>query len=153
MLFNQIYIFFKTDTSTIEVKLDHFAAVFPTRHTPLSAGLDLYSIDDGRIFPGSRKLINTGISISLPKDTYGQIAPRSSLAVKGIDIGAGIIDADYTGTIKILVINNSKFNFVFNVYDKIAQLIIHKIKFPNPIIVSKLNVTERNDKGFGSSGK
>ena len=142
-----------SESVPLNVKLEAFGAIMPTQATEQSAGFDLYSIEEGRIFPGERKLINIGISIELPEQTYGQIAPRSSLAIKGIDIGAGIIDADYRGLVKVLVINNSGKNFVYNVYDKIAQLIVIKIENTKIFKVENLTDTERGDNGFGSSGR
>ena len=69
-------------------------------------------------------LINTGLSIKFSKGIYGQIAPRSSLALKGIDIGGGIIDPDYSGEIGIIMINNSSETFHITPNDRIAQLIV-----------------------------
>ncbi len=62
-------------------------AKIPTRATPKSAGLDLFSCEYANIEPGERKLVNTGIKIVLPENTYGRVAPRSGLSLKNcIDI-------------------------------------------------------------------
>jgi dUTPase len=59
------------------------------------AGYDLKSAVNYVIRPHSRALIPTGVRISMPSDIYAQIHPRSGLAIRGIDIGAGTIDASF----------------------------------------------------------
>ena len=135
-------------------KLDE-RATLPTRATPGSAGLDIFSIVSVEVRPGKRMAIQTGLKVFLPYGTYGRIAPRSGLALfSGIDVMAGVIDSDYTGEIVVLLINLS--DKVFNVFEgmKICQLIIEKFKPMNPILVEVdgSTSTERGDKGFGSSG-
>lgn len=42
----------------------------------------------------------------------GRVAPRSGLASKHfIDTGAGVIDADYRGEVKVLLFNHSDVDF------------------------------------------
>ena len=149
--------------------MDH-GALMPTKATLKSAGLDLYACEEGRILKGTRKFINTGISIILPPKTYGRIAPRSGLSAKGIDIGAGVVDEDYRGIIKVLMINNSNENFIFNYGDRICQLIIERIRYAKVYLVNTKGVLPKPDneayptvdgimnsirgtRGFGSSGK
>src|SRR5258706_14702194 len=80
-------------------------AQLPTRGTPDSAGWDLYSPENTTIPIGQRALIDTGVTMQLPPGTYGRIAPHSGLAWKqGITTGAGVIDRDYTGSIKTLLL-------------------------------------------------
>ena len=102
---------------------------------------------------GERAFVSTGISIQLPLKTYGRIASRSSLAMLGIDVGAGVIDPDYTGIVKVLLINNGKANFKFNPHQKIAQLIVEEYRLVSAIKVSKIENTTRGIAGFGSSGQ
>ena len=84
-------------------------AQIPSRATPGSVGYDLYSTSDYMIPPSSRSVISTGIAIKLPPNTYGRIAPRSGLAVKnGLTVGAGVIDRDYTGEIKVILFNHDQ---------------------------------------------
>lgn len=77
--------------STLQVELDN-GSKLPTRGSEDAAGLDLYASQSLTVKPKSRVLVPTGIKIQLPTGTYGRIAPRSGLSVKGIDIGAGVID-------------------------------------------------------------
>ena len=83
---------------------------------------------------------------------YARIAPRSGLSVKGLDIGAGVVDSDYRGPIKALLINNSNIPFQVNVGDRMAQLILERIENPECILVNELPTSKRGSKGFGSTG-
>jgi dUTP pyrophosphatase len=123
----------------------------PMRMSEGAAGYDIYSNEDTIIKSQNRKLISTGISIEIPDNVYGQIAPRSSLAIKEIDVGAGIIDSDYRGEVKVLLINNSVNDFVVKKGDRISQLILKMIYTPEIKIVEHLSKSERNDGGFGST--
>jgi dUTP pyrophosphatase len=88
----------------------------------------------------------------LPVGTYGQIAPQSSLSVKGIDISAGVIDSDYRGELQVVVINHTDQLFSVNTGNRIAQLIIKKIAFSTPTRMPDLGQTFRGASGFGSTG-
>ena len=132
--------------------MEQFGASEPIRATNQSCGLDLFVNQSGNIVPGDRILVGTGLSIEIPRGTYAKICSRSSLALRGIDIGAEIIDSDYRGLIKILVINNGKEDFVFSAGERLAQLIISKYCHLIPEAVNILNKTERQNSGFGSSG-
>ena len=74
------------------------------------------------------------------------------MSVKGIDVGAGVIDRDYTGEIRVLLVNTSEFDFVVSTGDRIAQLIIEKIVYADIEQVEALNATARGTGGFGSTG-
>ena len=139
----------------MEVTRFHVDAIIPTRGSPGAAGYDLYALEDFVINQqAGRGIIRTGIGIHVPKGTYGRIAPRSGLAVKkGIDVGAGVIDEDYTGEVKVLLFNFGDFVYEGKKGDRIAQLIIEKIETPEIIEVDNLETTERGEGGFGSTGK
>jgi deoxyuridine 5'-triphosphate nucleotidohydrolase len=77
------------------------------RATSNAAGLDLFANELLLILAHDRSLVRLGIKIALPVGTYGQIAPQSSLSVKGIDINAGVIDSDYRGELQVMVINHT----------------------------------------------
>merc|ERR1711935_1011648 len=73
------------------------------------------------------KSIPTGIAMAIPEGNYGRIAPRSGLAAKhSIDVGAGVIDSDYRGEVKVLLFNLSDVDFNLKANERIAQLIIEK---------------------------
>jgi len=135
------------------VKLLTENARVPAIQSKGAAGYDIYSDQKLLLFPSERKLVSTGISLNIPNSYYGRIAPRSSLAVKGIDVGAGVVDSDYRGEVKVLLINNSKDMFEIKHGDRIAQLILEKIAHCEIQVVDNLDETERGEGGFGSTGK
>jgi dUTP pyrophosphatase len=138
---------------TLLVKRLNEHATLPARGSPLAAGYDLSSSEDVGIPKGTRGLVGTGIAFTVPHETYGRIAPRSGLAVKkGIQVGAGVIDRDYTGEVKVVLFNHGDEDFVIKKGDRIAQLIIEKIEMPEVKLVDELLVTERGEGGFGSTG-
>lgn len=133
-------------------KLDQ-NAVLPERASQYSAGLDLYSIETVSLQPGERRLIRTGLAVAIPEGFYGRVAPRSGLAVKkGIDVLAGVIDADYRGEIGCLLYNAGDEIIILPAQSKICQLIIEKIITPTAVWVDNLSETVRGSGGFGSSG-
>jgi deoxyuridine 5'-triphosphate nucleotidohydrolase len=125
----------------------------PTKGSDEAAGWDLYSIQEKEIPSGGHSLITTGISITIPKGTYARIAPRSGLAVKNmIGIGAGVIDADYRGEVKVLLFNHGTQPFFIKDGDRIAQMILEKYSKAKIEETKDLIETTRGTKGFGSSG-
>lgn len=129
------------------------AAILPVRSSEEAAGLDLHAIEHLQIQPHQRAAVKTGLSVAVPKTTYGRIAPRSGLAFKsGIDVLAGVIDSDYRGELICVLINHSDQPFAIAPGDRIAQLIIEQIITPIPEWSTELDTTIRNDQGFGSTG-
>jgi len=130
----------------------HPGAKEPFRGSSGAIGYDLYAVEAHGLEPGDRELVSTGISIEIPPGMYGRIAPRSGWAVKfGVDVGAGVIDPDYRGTIKVLLFNLGKDMFVVQKGDRIAQLIFEKADTPVFAECSSLDGTERGEGGFGST--
>jgi len=125
----------------------------PTRGSKFSAGYDLYSAENITVKAKNRSLVSIGLAIKVPEGYYGRIASRSGLAVKyGIDVGAGVIDSDYTGPVKVLLFNHGDEDFVVSEGDRVAQLIIEKIGHLNINVVNELTETIRGSGGFGSTG-
>lgn len=130
-------------------------AIVPTRTKPNDAGFDLSTIEDFKIAPGERYLASTGLALAIPPGYVGQVCPRSGLALKhGLTIvnSPGIIDADYRGMVKVILLNTGTSPVEFKKGDRIAQLVIIKLA---PVVlteVSSLNETSRGTSGFGSSG-
>ncbi|GAA5986368.1 hypothetical protein JCM10908_003726 [Rhodotorula pacifica] len=128
-------------------------AQLPTRGSALAAGYDMYSAEDKTVPAQGKALISTGLAIAVPEGTYGRVAPRSGLASKHmIDTGAGVIDADYRGEVKVLLFNLSKTDFEVKQGDRIAQLILERIVTPEVQEVESLAETVRGAGGFGSTG-
>ena len=129
----------------------HEDAIIPHYQTIGSAGLDLHSIEATIIEPGKRALVPTGLAITLPGGTEGQVRSRSGLAAKhGISVlnSPGTIDEDYQGEIKVILYNSSDSTFSVEKGDRIAQLVVAPVY---KLEGYSLDNT-REDKGFGSTG-
>ena len=139
--------------NTLQFKKTKFVKS-PNRGSKMSAGVDLYSPEKITLLPGKATLIEMGITFTFPQGTYGRIAPRSGLALRhNIWINGGVIDPDYTGEIKIIMINLNSENYYIQQNDKICQIICEKIQIPTLEEVDYINETERSNNGFGSTGK
>jgi len=90
---------------SLGVKKLCYDAIVPTRGSDHSVGYDLYSSEDAMVpSQAGRAIVGTGITVVLPPGVYGRVAPRSGLAAKHcINVGAGVIDPDYTGEIKVIL--------------------------------------------------
>jgi dUTP pyrophosphatase len=142
----------------------------PTRGSAFAAGYDLYSSEDTTVPARGKAMVSTDISIAVPAGTCtfstlpksykpntlradGRVAPRSGLAAKhSIDTGAGVIDADYRGPVKVILFNFSEVDFAIKEGDRIAQLIMERIYTPDVVVVEKLEESVRGAGGFGSTG-
>ena len=128
-------------------------ACMPTCATPKSVGLDLYSPISVLIPAHSKILIDTGIAFLIPMGYYGQISPRSGLAIHHhIHVGAGVVDPDYTGSVHVLLLNLSSQDHVIEKNHHIAQMILEKIAYPVLCEVPQMLPTEHGATGFGSTG-
>ena len=129
----------------------------PKYETIGAAGLDLKAnIKESIILkPMDRKLIPTGLFVSIPEGYEGQIRPRSGLALKhGITVlnSPGTIDSDFIGEICIITINLGNEDFVIHPGDRIAQFILNKYERVEFKLVNELEDTKRGECGFGHSG-
>lgn len=137
----------------LKIKKLNPKAFIPTKGSEHAAGYDLYAIEELTIPSRGKSLVSTGISMAIPVGNYGRVAPRSGLACKNfIDVGAGVIDADYRGEVKVLLFNFSDSEFKVNHGDRIAQLIIEKYTRTDIEEVEDLDATVRGEGGFGSTG-
>jgi len=117
------------------------------------ACFDIRSNADMVIPARGRDMVPTGISLSIPDGYMIQIKPRSGLSVKyGIETGAGVIDSDYTGEIKVVLFNHSDEDFKIEKYDRVCQAEIRPVYQAKFIEIDEHDDTGRGSKGFGSSG-
>ena len=143
----------KDDCGYLYIKKLRNSAAIPKRATKDAAGYDIASVEETVVPAKGRTVVKTGLSIAIPDGCYGRIAPRSGLAVKKfIDIGAGVIDADYRGEIGVVMFNHSDEDLKVKQGDRIAQLILEKISTPEVKETVDLSSTVRGSQGFGSSG-
>jgi dUTP pyrophosphatase len=138
----------------IRIQKLHKDAKIPEFAYKNDAGMDLYTPEKVSLRPGERKSIGLGIAIEIPDGYAGLMWDKSGLSHKyGIKTFGGVIDAGYRGEIHAGVMNLSKETYIFEKGHKIIQLIIQKVEHPKIIEVKKLKDSNRNKKGFGSSGK
>lgn len=140
----------------INIKLSEEASVPEYAHSN-DAGFDIKSIEkDIILHPLERKLFKTGIFLEIPDGYNLEIRSRSGLALNsGILVlnSPGTIDSGYRGEIGIILFNTSNKDVLIKKGDKIAQGVLTKCEKINFVPVSTLSKTDRNEKGFGSSGK
>ena len=141
------------ETGELQVKLLRENAVLPVRGSAGVAGYDLCAANNCIIPSRGKGTVDTRLAVSLPPGTYARIAPRSGLAIRNfIDVGAGVVDSDYRGEIKVILFNHSAEDFAVQAGDQIAQLILERIETPQVKKVAALDDTDRGAGGFGSTG-
>ena len=127
-------------------------ATVPIKATSGAAGFDISCIEDFALGPGERKLVSSGLKIQLPKETYGRLASKSGLATRhGIEVGAGVIDSDFRGEIKVLMFNRGTGSVEFKKGDQVAQLVVERIADVKVKVGECLTETVRGEGGFGST--
>ena len=118
-----------------------------------SAGFDLYADETILVLPRNRSLVSIGLSMQIPLGYCGKIYSRSGLANKhAIFAFNGIIDPGFSGVVKVLLFNFSDEEYLVQKGTRIAQMIF--VKTEN--VIFKFDIldlkSDRNNKGFGSSG-
>jgi dUTP pyrophosphatase len=130
---------------------------YPAYATPLSAGMDVRAnlAEAVVLNPLERRLIPTGLHLSLPPGYEAQMRPRSGLALKhGISLlnTPGTIDADYRGEIGVILVNLSSRPFTVNDGERICQMVVAPHSRVEWEPAETLDSTERGSGGFGHSG-
>jgi dUTP pyrophosphatase len=123
-----------------------------------AAGMDLLAAieQDLILAPGERALVSTGVALAIPAGYEGQIRPRSGLAIReGVTLlnPPGTIDADYRGTLKLIVINHGSEPVTIRRGERLAQLVFARVERASLQIVGELPGTSRGEAGFGSTGR
>lgn len=139
----------------VKIKKLNKEAIIPNYAHKGDAGMDLYSIDEYILNPGETKLIKTGISLELPKNSEAQVRPRSGMALKhSVTVlnTPGTIDEGYRGEVGIILINHGKETFVVEKHMKVAQMVIKPVYQATIEETFELSETERGEGGFGSTG-
>lgn len=144
--------------NTIRVKKLDPRAILPTYGSAEAAGADLYACltEPLTIHPGEVAWITTGIALEIPKGCAGLVYARSGLACKrGLAPAnkVGVIDSDYRGEIKVVLLNHGKEDQVIAHGERIAQFVITPVLTTVYEEVTELDNTERGVSGFGSTGK
>ncbi len=118
------------------------------------AGMDIYASVRTVLQPHECVAIPVGIALEIPYGYYAYITDKSGLSIKKkLKTMGGVIDSNYRGEIHAGVMNLSDEVYIFEVGDKVAQMIIQKTEEVEFEEVEKLSGSERGEKRFGSSGK
>lgn len=128
-------------------------SIIPIRGTPLSAGLDLFNPESVYLAPRKTTLVDTGIGLQLPKDTFGLIAGRSSLLKEQILTGTGIVDADFQQSIKVVLYNQRDTGYYITKHQRIAQIIVIPCVLPQVIAAETYDRPSLRSGGFGSTNQ
>ena len=137
----------------ISVQKLHPDAVVPSYQSAEAAGLDVSAIESVVIAPGKRAIIGTGLALALPAGFVALVCDRSGLAAKkGLTTLAGVIDSDYRGEYKIILLNTGVEEVSIAKSDRIAQVLILPVAQATLTEVAELPTTERGAGGFGSTG-
>lgn len=139
----------------MKILLDEHA-VMPTYAHEQDAGLDLYVKLDAHpvtIPPfGGFRVFDTGVHAAIPQHFCGLVKSRSGMLMKGIKTD-GLVDADYTGSIRVVLFNHGEYSYTVMPGDKIAQMVIAPCLRPPIEVVDSLDPTQRGAHGFGSTGR
>ena len=136
----------------MKVKLDN-GAIMPTRAYPTDAGLYLYARETQIVPARESAVFDTGVHIELPQGTAGMLKSKSGLNVVYSLVNEGVIDVNYSGSIKVKLYNHSGYDYKVRKGDKISQLVIVPILTPELELVEELEENGRGNNGFGSTGK
>lgn len=126
----------------------------PTQAYVGDAGMDLYASEHTVLRPMESRAIPVGLAIEIPDGYYAYITDKSGLSIKKkLKTMGGVIDSNYRGEIHAGIMNLSDVDYVFEVGDKVAQMIIQKTEQVEFEEVDELSESPRGEKRFGSSGK
>lgn len=140
---------------TLKFKRIHPDATLPSYAHPGDAGMDVRSVDDLVIAPGSRALVHTGLVMMLPPGYEAQVRPRSGLALKkGVSVlnTPGTIDEGYRGEVGVILVNFGEEDFTVAKGDKIAQIVVAPVTVAEIVEADEVDETQRGEGGFGSTG-
>jgi dUTP pyrophosphatase len=137
----------------MQFKALHTNAKVPALGTETAAGYDLTTPEEVVLQPGQRTTIPLGFAVAIPDALHGRIESRSGLALKGLVVLTGVIDADYRGELKVIMQNFSDAAHTFAAGDRVAQLVLRPTVHVGAIeAVEDLPDTARGSGGFGSTG-
>jgi dUTP pyrophosphatase len=119
-----------------------------------AAGADLRASEAVVIPPGGRAAVPTAVRLEIPPGHAGLVWPRSGLAVRhGIDTLAGVIDSDYRGEVKVVLVNHGDEPFTIAAGDRVAQLLVQRVERALFRVADAVTDTGRGSGGFGSTGR
>ncbi|KAG9293199.1 hypothetical protein G9A89_010536 [Geosiphon pyriformis] len=138
---------------------DNGKGIMPKRAHDMDAGFDLRYPGKNviKLEPHSRTCIDLKIALEILATTMVQLASRSNLVKREINIRGGIIDVEYVGNIITMLQNDSEKTYVIEPNEKIAQAIfLPLVRIAQLVLVGKrkeLGITARGIQGFRSTGR
>ena len=144
--------------NAVRVKILKEGAKLPTYGSAQAAGADLYAClqEPVTVAPGETVFVPTGIALEVPLGCAGLIYARSGMACKrGLAPAnkVGVVDSDYRGEIIVALHNHGNVPQTVEHGERVAQFVITPVLTPDYEMVKELSDTERNQGGFGSTGK
>ena len=128
-------------------------AYMPEYAHETDAGADLRSPVSFGIMAGNSVTVDTGVHVEIPDGYVGMLKSKSGLNVKHSIVSEGVIDAGYTGSIRVKLYNHGVGTYTVCKGDKITQLVIMPVHHATFELVDSLEATERGNGGFGSTGR
>jgi dUTP pyrophosphatase len=126
--------------------------VLPAYGSAGAAGADLRASEDVTLQPGERAAVPTGLHLEIPPGHVGLVWPRSGLALKhGLDTLAGVIDSDYRGEVRVVLVNHGREPVTLARGDRVAQLLVQRVEHVE-FVSGELGGSARGAGGFGSTG-
>jgi dUTP pyrophosphatase len=126
----------------------------PAYGSASAAGADLCASEALVIGPGARAAVPTALRVAIPPGHVGLVWPRSGLAVRhGIDTLAGVVDCDYRGEVRVVLVNHGDEPFAIAPGDRVAQLLVQRVERAAFTEAASLDETARGEGGFGSTGR
>jgi dUTP diphosphatase len=130
------------------------SGALPEYGSAAAAGADLRAREGANLAPGARAAIATGVHVQIPPGHVGLVWPRSGLAMRhGIDTLAGVVDSDYRGEVRVVLVNHGQEPFRIEPGDRIAQILVQRVERVTFARAESLDETSRGEGGFGSTGR
>lgn len=136
----------------VNVKLDK-NAYMPKREHPTDAGADIRTPKFFSMPPHTSKVVHTGIHIETPPNCVTMVKSKSGLYIKYGITTTGVVDEGFTGEVIVKLFNHGPQTVDFAAGDKIAQLVIMPVLYPEFEQVDEILGGERGDDGYGSTGR
>lgn len=138
----------------VKVKLNQIlGGIMPTKAHSLDAGFDIYTPHSFTVYAHDNAVIDTGVHFAIPAGHVGFLKSKSGLNMNHDLTAEGVVDAGYTGTVRVKLYNNGNKDYEFRAGDKVTQMVILPIPEVELVEVDTLEETERGTAGFGSTGR
>lgn len=138
----------------LKFKLDaEKGALLPVRAHATDAGADILTPRSFLLPARSSAIIRTGVHVELPPETVGMLKSKSGLNIFHDIVGEGVIDEGFDGEIVVKLYNLGNEPYQFERGDKIIQLVVMPVHYPQIVEADEIDGGERGDAGYGSTGR